>query len=167
MALSHRIAQLRRQRGWSQEELAEHMGVSRQAVSKWESGQALPDLSRVVEMSEVFSVTTDYLLKDGAETEPAPEPAPPDPAPPEKGEKAYGLVLKRISHTTAPGSREEEEKDDGPVETIYWSLVTALYLLWSFWTNDWGRTWLVWPVACLVFAALEGFLALRRRRNRE
>ena len=41
MALSHRIAQLRRQRGWSQEELAEHMGVSRQAVSKWESGVSL------------------------------------------------------------------------------------------------------------------------------
>lgn len=64
--LSERIQLLRRQQGFSQEELADRLGVSRQAVSKWESGQSTPDLERVVAMSEVFGVTTDYLLKGAA-----------------------------------------------------------------------------------------------------
>lgn len=56
--------ELRRRQGWSQEELAERLGVSRQAVSKWESGQTLPDMDKVLLLSEIFSVSTDYLLKE-------------------------------------------------------------------------------------------------------
>ena len=63
MTIADRIQALRKARGYSQEELADRLGVSRQAVSKWESEQALPDLERVTLMSEVFEVTTDYLLK--------------------------------------------------------------------------------------------------------
>lgn len=66
--LSDRIATLRKDAGWSQEELAERLGVSRQAVSKWESGASQPDLERVLALSELFEVSTDYLLKDGADT---------------------------------------------------------------------------------------------------
>lgn len=65
MALGEKLARLRKARGMSQEQLAEALGVSRQAVSKWELGEAVPDVSRVVAMSELFGVTTDYLLKDG------------------------------------------------------------------------------------------------------
>ncbi len=67
MTLSEKIAKLRRRHGWSQEELAEKMDVSRQAVSKWEGGQALPDLDKLVRLSTLFGVSTDYLLKDEAE----------------------------------------------------------------------------------------------------
>ena len=56
MGLSERVTALRKQAGWSQEELAQRLDVSRQAVSKWESGQAMPDLDRVVRMSELFGV---------------------------------------------------------------------------------------------------------------
>lgn len=63
MALSHRIAQLRRQRGWSQEELAEHMGVSRQAVSKWESGRGAPDVSLWAALSAVLGADVLKLLR--------------------------------------------------------------------------------------------------------
>lgn len=64
MILADKIIELRKKHGMSQEELAEKLGVSRQSVSKWESAQSTPDLTRILEMSKVFGVTTDYLLKD-------------------------------------------------------------------------------------------------------
>ena len=63
MNISDRIQTLRKAKGMSQEQLADAVGVSRQAVSKWESEQASPDLDKVVIMSELFEVTTDYILK--------------------------------------------------------------------------------------------------------
>ena len=63
MTIADRIQSLRKAKGMSQEELADRVGVSRQAVSKWESEQATPDLDKVVIMSDIFEVTTDYLLK--------------------------------------------------------------------------------------------------------
>ena len=63
MNIADRIQVLRKSKGMSQEELADKVGVSRQAVSKWESEQATPDLDTVVIMSEIFEVTTDYILK--------------------------------------------------------------------------------------------------------
>ena len=69
MILADKIMQLRKKNGWSQEELAERLGVSRQAVSKWEGMQATPDLNKLLAMSQLFGVSTDYLLKDEMETE--------------------------------------------------------------------------------------------------
>lgn len=69
MTLADRIQQLRKQKGISQEELADRVGVSRQAVSKWESEQSMPDMDKVILLSDYFEVTTDYLLKG---IEPAP-----------------------------------------------------------------------------------------------
>ena len=63
MNIADRIQQLRKNQGMSQEELADRVGVSRQAVSKWESDQSLPDLEKLVLLSEIFETTTDYLLK--------------------------------------------------------------------------------------------------------
>ena len=68
MNISNRIIRLRKQKGWSQEELAEKLDVSRQSVSKWESGTSVPDLTRILQMSELFGVTTDYLLKGDGES---------------------------------------------------------------------------------------------------
>ena len=67
MILADKIIDLRKKNGWSQEELAEKLDVSRQSVSKWESAQSVPDMGRVVQMSELFGVSTDYLLKDTLE----------------------------------------------------------------------------------------------------
>lgn len=69
MILSDKIIKERKKLGLSQEELAEQLFVSRQAVSKWESSQSVPDLQKIVMMSELFSVSTDYLLKDDIESE--------------------------------------------------------------------------------------------------
>lgn len=67
MILADKITEERKKNGWSQEELAEKLGVSRQAVSKWESAGSVPDLQRIILMAEIFGVSTDYLLKDEME----------------------------------------------------------------------------------------------------
>ena len=63
MKLADRILELRKQKGISQEALADQLGVSRQAISKWESEQSTPELDKIILMSDFFGVTTDYLLK--------------------------------------------------------------------------------------------------------
>ena len=67
MLLSEKIMSLRKRNGWSQEELAQQLGVSRQSVSKWESMASIPDIQKIMAMSELFGVSTDYLLKDELE----------------------------------------------------------------------------------------------------
>lgn len=69
MILADKIIRLRKKNGWSQEELAEKINVSRQAVSKWESAQTVPDLEKILMLGALFGVTTDYLLKDEIESE--------------------------------------------------------------------------------------------------
>lgn len=63
MSIADRIQQLRKSRGISQEELADKIGVSRQAVSKWESAQSIPDIEKIILLSDYFETTTDFLLK--------------------------------------------------------------------------------------------------------
>ena len=67
MIFADKVIMLRKRNGWSQEELAEKMNVSRQSVSKWEGAQSIPDLEKILRLSELFGVTTDYLLKDELE----------------------------------------------------------------------------------------------------
>ena len=64
MILADKIINERKKNGWSQEELADMLNVSRQSVSKWEGAQSVPDLQKILKMAEIFSVSTDYLLKD-------------------------------------------------------------------------------------------------------
>ena len=69
MILADKIMALRKKAGWSQEELAARLNISRQSVSKWEGAQSIPDMDKVVQMSRLFGVTTDFLLKDELEIE--------------------------------------------------------------------------------------------------
>ena len=64
-----KIINLRKKNGWSQEELAEKLGVTRQSISKYEGAQSIPDLDKILKLSEIFGVTTDYLIKDELEEE--------------------------------------------------------------------------------------------------
>ena len=64
MIFADKLIQLRKKSGWSQEELAEQMGVSRQSISKWEGAQSIPDLEKIIKLAKLFSVSTDYLLLD-------------------------------------------------------------------------------------------------------
>ncbi len=76
MTLGAKIQTLRKQRGMSQEQLAEALGVSRQAVSKWEAEQSVPDIDKIISICDYFGVTTDYILRDAElpKTEQQPEP---------------------------------------------------------------------------------------------
>ena len=92
MKLNEKIAYYRRDRKLPQEELAARVGVSRQAVSKWELGEAAPDINKLLALARAFGVTTDHLLDEGAEPE---RPAPPvqpreetPPPPPAQGQSS-------------------------------------------------------------------------------
>ena len=74
--LSERIYKFRRKNGLSQEQLAERIGVSRQAISKWESGTSTPELEKLLALSECFNITLDELVKDEAANQEASEASP-------------------------------------------------------------------------------------------
>lgn len=69
MKLPDKIIKLRKEHGWSQEDFAEKLNVSRQSISRWENGTALPDAQNVLQISKLFNVTTDYLLNDDYESD--------------------------------------------------------------------------------------------------
>lgn len=211
MILGEKIAQLRRKNGWSQEELADKMEVSRQAVSKWESNQTTPDLERILRLSSLFGVTIDYELGEfRAENDVN------DMVRARKmqfrstylrgnligvclcilsplalfsgilsesdftqvlllcvtlllagmGVVSFILVgvrwasMERLlregdfTARTQSGTRMRRERFDEQLSYAYWLLATTIYLAWSFLTNDWGRTWIVWPVAGVLFGAI-------------
>ncbi|WP_455191827.1 helix-turn-helix domain-containing protein [Gemmiger sp.] len=127
MTFSDKLIALRRKAGWSQEELAERLNVSRQSVSKWESAQSMPDIDKIVQLSSLFSVTTDYLLKDGRDD---PQPA----------AAATPSPLPRIKALTA----------------AYWLVVVAIFLWYTFGPNGNGQpqySWFIWAIAGVVYAA--------------
>ena len=101
MILADKIIELRKKNGWSQEELAEKLEVSRQAVSKWESAQSVPDMNRVLLLSQVFGVSTDYLLKDELGEEVRAEPLP----------EEAGEPLRKVSMAEAQAYLAYREKN--------------------------------------------------------
>ena len=114
MRFEEKIINLRKQKGLSQEELAEQLGVSRQAVSRWELGQTQPDIYNLVQLCELFGVSADYLVKDGATksnstgAEASPEEA-----------KQKAKALARIA--------KERAKQQQAVRTFYYAMwITAI-----------------------------------------
>ena len=253
MILADKITEERKKNGWSQEELAEQLGVSRQAVSKWESAGSVPDLQKIIQMANLFGVSTDYLLKE--ELEPKERYAGIDSnselerplrrvsmeeaneylnvrkqAAPiianatalcimspvlvvllgafhegnlfhiteaivggvgctalfgliavavfmfittgmkmshsehlekEMFETEYGVTGMVKEKSRAYENSKKEKKAKGKLDALsgaYWSLATAIYLGWSFWTMRWDITWILWPVAGVLFAAVLGIV---------
>ena len=140
MILADKITALRKKAGWSQEELAEQLGVTRQSVSKWEGAQSVPDMDKVVQMSRLFGVTTDFLLKDELSEE-----------------EDY--------------TRENKAKSPviGAVSGIYWLLVTAVYLFYTFGPMGNGQpkySWFIWAVGGVLYGALMAGLSIYRKKRR-
>jgi transcriptional regulator with XRE-family HTH domain len=109
MILADKIIKLRKKNGWSQEQLAEKMDVSRQAVSKWEGAQATPDLEKILQLSALFGVTTDYLLKGEIEEEELTK------------DTSSNLIVKRISIEEANAYIEQRKK-------AAWRIAIATFL---------------------------------------
>ena len=158
MILADKITALRKKAGWSQEELAEQLGVTRQSVSKWEGAQSVPDMDKVVQMSRLFGVTTDFLLKDElSEEEPAPEGC--------VNHSAMQALLEEEDYT-----RENKAKSPviGAVSGIYWLLVTAVYLFYTFGPMGNGQpkySWFIGAVAGVLFGAVMLVVKLIARRK--
>ncbi len=158
MILADKITALRKKASWSQEELAEQLGVTRQSVSKWEGAQSVPDMDKVVQMSRLFGVTTDFLLKDElSEEEPAPEGG--------VNHSAMQALLEEEDYT-----RENKAKSPviGAVSGIYWLLVTAVYLFYTFGPMGNGQpkySWFIWAVAGVLFGAVMLVVKLIARRK--
>ena len=140
MKLGERILYLRRQGKMSQEQLAEKVLVSRQAVSKWELGESLPDVDNIVQLSNVFGVTTDYLLK-GMPEEPAAVSAP-CLIPPSTMHEAHARL--QANHGDSPGDKDSmlPLKATGATE----KLKKSLYPTWSL---------LPMGMTSIIFAGLE------------
>ena len=106
MIMADKIIDLRKKNGWSQEELAEKLDVSRQSVSKWESAQSVPDMNRILLLSEVFGVSTDYLLKDEMGEDPQRGAVPPEDP---------GVPLRRVSMEEAQDFLQYRDSISGKI----------------------------------------------------
>lgn len=233
MILADKITEERKKNGWTQEELAEQLGVSRQAVSKWESAGSVPDLQKILQLANLFGVSTDYLRKEEMEPEDrytgtnanlevekplrrvsmeeanefldVRKKAAPVIANAVSlcilspvlvillgvfsEEKLFhiteeivagvgctalliliavavflfitsGMKMSHSEHLEKEIEFSKQEKKAkgklGAFSGAYWCLATAVYLGWSFWTMRWDITWILWPVAGVLFAAVSG-----------
>ena len=162
MNMADRIQYLRKTKGISQEALADKVGVSRQAVSKWESEQSIPDLEKVIIMSDLFGVTTDYILKG---IEPAAD----------KEQKGKELTAKALYVTStafvfiglfaAFGSWHEEQTMDAVWGSMIIQAVgVAAYFIGKFLTAESAPFYVDWlnilGVAFMPISMISGYLSM-------
>lgn len=139
MIFADKLITLRKKAGWSQEELAEKLNVTRQSVSKWEGAQSVPDIDKILQLSRLFGVTTDYLLKDNA-------------AEPEYTEDDTSPLPRRKALTSA-----------------YWLVVVAIFLLYTFGPQGNGQpqySWFIWAIGGVVYAAMVIAVKAFMKKNR-
>ena len=170
MTFGEKLQALRRKEGWTQEGLASRIGVSRQALGKWEQGAAAPDTVNVVELARLFHVTTDYLLMDELDTPEVPR------APAEAAEKpdsvlwpifggvtsllgAVGILVLKIFSSIHPAYIAPASSSEGEFIPGIWGLPAYLEVHNLVWLHH----------LCLVLVVLGILLAffpkLRRRWN--
>jgi len=129
LTIGEKVQALRKQRNISQEQLAESMNITRQAVSKWELGESTPDVENIIRLSQVLGVSTDYLLVDSIQAS--------------QGQIAVDTFF------------EEYEENDGPSFTINFAggiypIATLVYLFIGFYWGYWHPGWLVFIGAWIV-----------------
>ncbi len=158
MKLSEKLYKLRKMRGLSQEELADALGVSRQAISKWESDAAIPEVEKLTVISKYFGVTVDYLLNDEYDDAPnvsgvnaAATPAAATP-PASKSARIVGIILLILGIMGAFVSGFLLSDIPGGAGEVANSSVVTLD----------GRAFLF--IGCLAVCALGIFLILRRKK---
>ena len=140
MIFADKLIALRKKAGWSQEELAEQLGVTRQSVSKWEGAQSVPDIDKILQLSRLFGVTTDYLLKD------------------EQAEPEY-----TAENDTSPLPRRKA------LTAAYWLVVVAIFLWYTFGPNGNGQpqySWFIWAIGGVLYAALVIAVKAFMKKNR-
>ncbi len=143
MILADKIIELRKRNNWSQEELADKLGVSRQSISKWESAQSTPDLERIIAMSELFGVSTDHLIKDEIELESV------------RGKvEESGSPLRRLSMEDANAFLSVKLQSAKPIAFGVWLCIMAIVplILSEIWSNRSFAEPLGFIIAALIVA---------------
>ena len=142
MTLAEKIQALRKQSGMSQEQLAEKITVSRQAVSKWELGESFPDIDNVVQLSKIFSVSTDYLLEDDASA---------------SAIRAESSAAAASNENAYPLGAVKSSPDDGGIAhhaaqaSVIYIVATIIYMLIGFGLNLWHPGWIVYLIATAYY----------------
>lgn len=146
MKLSEKIVTLRKQKGWSQEELADKLNVSRQAVGKWETETALPEVDKILQLATLFGVSTDSLLKEDVQLS-----------------QVQQLDTDCAANKKTKFKSKKIKKIGGLFNSLLWLIAVAVYLFWSFVSGKWGITWLVFIAAAILTAVgnvVVGFLCV-------
>lgn len=171
MTIGEKILNMRKARGWSQEELAERIGVSRQAVSRWEADSAKPDADRIIAICDLFGMSADYLLRDmaaGERTERVSVPPAVRTVPKPWlawGMTAFGAVTLFILRILASVNRTyispaHELSSDGTV-SIH---IAGYYTGFGYYIEEHGLEWMVW-LASLGLIIGSGRILWRKYRE--
>ncbi len=165
MEIGKKIALCRKEAGLSQEALANELNISRQAVSRWETGEAVPDTAKVIQLARIFSVTTDYLLLDEV-TE----------------SRRYDPENSILSASPIIERRRRFRIIFGIVMSVLGTTFTSATLIFAVfaaekltqWWTAWGRfgtalftSWLIVPFICGVVLMIAGGISLFREYLRE
>ena len=161
---SRTLCDLRKQANLSQEDLAERINVSRQAISKWERGEAYPDIENLVAISRLFDVTLDFLVYG---TEDGPDPKK-ETDPSVKIEIGNALKI-AINDDDEDEDEDDDEDDDDPIvieskkrlrlwyELPYPILITIVYLLWGFLADGWAIGWTLYVTIPVYYSIIDCF----------
>lgn len=156
MNLSEKISDLRKKQGWSQEDLADKLGVSRQSVSKWEGGLAMPELDKVVQMSKLFGVSCDYLLVDSANDKSVAN------SEESRNEEPQTAFASDVSAEQEGAQTETEQLVSVPskgekivmlISSLIWTLGITGYFVWSVFFDGWDKSWVTFIVLAMLQAA--------------
>ncbi len=144
-----RLAELRKRRGYSQEALAEKLGLSRQAISKWERGESSPDTDTLIELARLYGVSLDELI----DHTPAEPPVPPKKSPEAEAQAAAPQPAADPAREAPPATGRRKKKPKAPplypgissklLKFPFPLVVIALYLLAGFTANLWHPLWLL------------------------
>jgi transcriptional regulator with XRE-family HTH domain len=137
MNLNEKIQKLRKDQGLSQEQLAEQLHVTRQAVSKWETGEGLPDIENILQLSELFGVSVDYLLKN---------------QPTAQGETNEDLALAEALEQAPDTKVRGHFTFDGAegIKGAIFPLAILVYLVMGFYFDLWHPGWMIFVLAALL-----------------
>ena len=162
MNLSEKIQQLRKQNEISQEQLAEKLNVTRQAISKWETGECLPDIENILQLSDIFGVTVDYLLKDKPTPEAHPNPVDQKPFSTTPNNNHFNEDLAIADELDRRPARSWGRFDftieggEG-IKSVIYPLATLAYLIIGIYWGLWHPGWVIFIFAWLLTEVISFF----------
>ena len=163
MSFSENLYYLRKREGISQEELAEKLGVSRQAVSKWETGDAYPETEKIMMLCDRYGVTMDALMR-GDVKEQSPEKQVPEQEP----EEASAAIPEPVQ--TEKDDNEDAEQMTAAqkiAQVVLWVGAAAVYLLLGMAWNLWHPLWIIFVIMPAVASVVDLILAPKEKRAKE